>query len=306
MRWVDRPVGSEPAHLRDPSAKVRKERVLAAWRFRRWPEKKPGVKPFKFAAYRDFAVANALRVMFGGRCAYCETGLQAASASQIEHFRPKGGVQDEPDHSGYWWLATTWENLLPSCPGCNERRSHHIIEEMITFEEFEATRNRPPTSTHGKKNYFPVAGPRAMRRGDDLAGEDPLLIDPTVRDPSHHLRWLLNGPLSLVAPSVGEDGPDQYGATSIKGYALNRAGLVGERTGVLRELRFQREKIMTALEGNIAGAVSPQALQAARERAAELRRYHEPGKDFTALAKAFIDALEEELARMGAASAALE
>lgn len=92
-------------------------------------------------------------------------------------------------------------------------------------------RNRPPTSTHGKKNYFPVAGTRALSRGCELVADEPLLIDPTVRDPACHLRWLLNGELSLVAPIVREDGPDRYGATSIRGAALNRAGLVAERTG---------------------------------------------------------------------------
>src|SRR2546423_9413583 len=76
---------------------------------------------FKFTVYNHDEIRDRLSDAFNGVCAYCEAPI---SAVEIEHFRPKGAVQtaDRPEPPGYYWLAATWENLLPSCYYCNAGR----------------------------------------------------------------------------------------------------------------------------------------------------------------------------------------
>ena len=84
----------------------------------------PGTKrtAFEFHAYKADEVKRRLEDLFHGKCAYCESFYAAQAPVDIEHYRPKGAVEDDPDHPGYWWLAMAWENLLPSCIDCNRRR----------------------------------------------------------------------------------------------------------------------------------------------------------------------------------------
>ena len=64
---------------------------------------------------------SALRELFVNKCAYCESSLVGGDMD-VEHYRPKGGVSEVPDHSGYYWLAYDWENLVASCSFCNRLR----------------------------------------------------------------------------------------------------------------------------------------------------------------------------------------
>ena len=92
---------------------------------------------------------------FYGKCAYCESRIAENQPGDIEHFRPKNAVKDinnqnveinrghgnEP-HPGYYWLAYSWQNLLPACRDCNS----------ITRAK---TKQRV-----GKGNRFPVGLPK--------------------------------------------------------------------------------------------------------------------------------------------------
>ena len=77
---------------------------------------------FRTEIYRDRAVLAALGRLFSNKCAFCESAVDGAAASQImHHFRPK---QEAIDADGsvsrphYWWLAYEWENLYLSCQRC--------------------------------------------------------------------------------------------------------------------------------------------------------------------------------------------
>jgi len=87
-------------------------------------------------------------------CAYCGRHLPGNDRGDVEHFRPKSAVQEDPAHGGYWWLAYNLANYLLSCSICN---------------------------THRKGNRFPLA-PRARRvtfaTRRRLAGELRLLCHP--------------------------------------------------------------------------------------------------------------------------------
>jgi len=132
-----------------------------------------------------------------GKCAYCESDIRTTHPGDVEHYRPKGGVRDasgktvkikdgnaEIDHKGYWWLAYEWENLLPSCIDCNRLRKH------------EAEKG-------GKGEVFPVRGFRAVNRGEE-SKEEPLLLNPTLKDPSEHLEFLEDGKIKPKT-DIGEE-----------------------------------------------------------------------------------------------------
>src|SRR5262245_43420933 len=122
MIRVQRP--KEPAvvaaALRRPFPKFENKTELE--RARAYYKSKPSpAKAFKFQRYSEFAVCQALDDLFHGKCAYCESSYRAVDSRDVEHFRPKGGVTEAPEHPGYWWLAASWSSLLPSCPPCNQR-----------------------------------------------------------------------------------------------------------------------------------------------------------------------------------------
>jgi uncharacterized protein (TIGR02646 family) len=117
---------------------------------------------------------------FHGRCAYCEQSILSDQYGDIEHYRPKKGVDNEDwtpvvrniggdlqKHPGYYWLAYDWRNLLVSCELCN----------------------RPaPGRAYGKHNRFPVAGQQAWEPGQE-AQEAPILLNPCQEDPAEHIRF---------------------------------------------------------------------------------------------------------------------
>ena len=114
------------------------------------------------------ALKQHLFDLSGGRCAYCEAVVKHVDYGDVEHYRPKAAVRDDPRHTGYYWLAYEPTNLLPSCGLCN----------------------KPP----GKQDQFPVcAGTRVSVPGSPIENEQPLLLNPYMSDPRDHLRFLMTG-----------------------------------------------------------------------------------------------------------------
>ncbi len=100
-------------------------------------------------AHQD--IKNALDAMFSSRCAYCESAIEVVASPHIEHFRPK---------QRYVSLTYIWNNLLLSCPKCND-------------------------GCH-KGTKFPnraQCGP---------------LIDPSAEDPSTHLEFVYDPKMKLA------------------------------------------------------------------------------------------------------------
>ncbi|MEM9492636.1 MAG: hypothetical protein AAGC55_26045 [Myxococcota bacterium] len=118
-----------------------------------------------FVGYSE--VRTELAEALNHKCVYCEMALRK-QGSPVEHFRPKACVHNEGearDHSRYWWLAWTWNNLLLACGRCN---------------------NQP-----NKGNQFPlVPGTQPLPSlSFDVDKEQPLLIDPARVEPREHLRF---------------------------------------------------------------------------------------------------------------------
>lgn len=205
--------------------------------------KKPDSKKpkFKFKAYKGEDVVATLENLFHRKCAYCESQIRATASIDVEHYRPKGAVEGEDSHPGYWWLAADWTNLLPSCIDCNRRRKHRSATSGMALEQLTISKKQ----LSGKLDAFPIRGTkRAACPADRLDTEDPLLIDPTRHKPEKHLGWGFVADLSVAIPSIHDNQEDPYGAASIRILGLNRQGLVEERTDLLLRIKYEYLRLM--------------------------------------------------------------
>jgi uncharacterized protein (TIGR02646 family) len=258
----------------------------------------PGNAAFvEFTRYKDYDVQQALRKDFAWKCAYCEKQLEKGSF-EVEHYRPKGGVSGCA-HPGYWWLALTWTNLLPTCAGCNKGLHQHIVTVATTLAEVEAMQTTKPRQLHGKATQFPVGAVRLVAEDDDHEVEQPHLMDPTRTDPEPHLRWRHDGLLSVVEAADGPGGPSLLGMETIRCVALNRLDLAENRTQILDRLRTQRVQIFDALERNAVSGADPaaiaRAVEFARVRIEDMKLSGAPNQPYAGMVRAFVHALTAEL-----------
>jgi len=254
----------------------------------------PISKAFAFKIYRVQEVKDALEQVFGVKCAYCESIYAATAPVDVEHFRPKGGVEEESGHQGYWWLANSWNNLLSSCIDCNRRRRHRIAIPGMSLEDLSKERKR----NSGKLNSFPIRGRRCSAPGDDLTQEDPLLIDPTFRDPSGHVDYLVDASsLALMVPVNHSGVADPYGEATIYTFGLNRQRLVEQRTKLLIRLNLDFQHIKNLLDIAIVaeGSSRDDLIKYAMEKIDNLKNQGNEGCEYSALAARFFRLAKEKL-----------
>lgn len=278
-----------------------------------YSENPPPKKAYAFSRYKAFEVCQALDDLFHEKCAYCESTYRAVDVREIEHFRPKGAVSQAPAHPGYWWLASDWSNLLPSCPACNQLRRHLAFDPGMTLDEFESARQNQPQLTSGKGNSFPLRENNwVVAENGDLTTEDPLLINPCERNPEKHLEWVFewdhsvylweaDRAVALVRPRAVNGLDDPYGKTSIATYGLNRTGLIRERMARINDLQLVCRPVVDAVLALQDVQTLPQ-LASLRER---LRRYKEgaltfgqPAKTYAGMVRAFLAEFDRELTRL--------
>lgn len=177
---------------------------------------------FEFKVYRERAVKQSLERLFHGKCAYCESRYRGTQPMDVEHWRPKGAIDEDgaPKH-GYYWLAADWENLFPSCIDCNRQR-------------YQVTAQSHDEVPAGKGSRFPLApGSRHARGPGGEAAEIPLLLNPCKDRPEEHLAFLKVSE-GVVRARRGPTGELSVKArVSIEVYGLNRIALVLDRKEVL-------------------------------------------------------------------------
>lgn len=137
---------------------------------------------------RWVALRDAFAVYSNDKCWYVEC-KNLGTDDDIDHFRPKSGVKEEPSHTGYYWLAFDWTNLRLSCHRANRPRT-----------------NAETGETGGKAGHFPLIDPARRANGpdDDLAREVPALIDPTRMEDVILLTFTPNGEVDLSPQYKGE------------------------------------------------------------------------------------------------------
>jgi hypothetical protein len=227
---VNRNLVAIPASLTAPTGAGHREHLRAMVYYQN-----PHTKAYGFVHYKEPDVVTALNTLFHNKCAYCEGKITSTGPIDVEHFRPKGKIDGDADHPGYWWLATEWTNLLASCIDCNRGRNQMLLNSEDDQRLTQGER------LSGKHDHFPVAGPRATCSTDDHALESPWLIDPTRVDPSEHILWkvVADRPLALAV--------SQNGQTSIDLLGLNRTKLAESR----RELQLRLEEEFLCLKAMI-------------------------------------------------------
>lgn len=177
---------------------------------------------FPFAAYSDPSIKEALSAMSDRKCAYCESDYDATEPFDVEHYRPKGAIDTAQGKQkpGYWWLASTWTNLLPSCIRCNRGEYLPLYDGTVV--------------KMGKADLFPLADD-AMRASaiDAEKKEKPLLINPCIEDPANFISFVIEEAGFCIAVPAAKN-PNSLKAkrarASIDIYGLNREGLVRSRT----------------------------------------------------------------------------
>ncbi|MES2264736.1 MAG: hypothetical protein V4724_40075 [Pseudomonadota bacterium] len=138
MRHVDRNAVAAPKSLTDTGGAGMTE--LARVRLH-YAQSDAG--SYDFRTYKGDDVVAALRDLFKKKCAYCESHFEAVSPVDVEHHRPKGGVQEDDTHRGYWWLAAAWENLLASCIDCNRERYQHVAMDGMAQRDLDVVNKFP-------------------------------------------------------------------------------------------------------------------------------------------------------------------
>jgi uncharacterized protein (TIGR02646 family) len=175
-----------------------------------------GQRAFAFdsSIYGHKSVKEALKEAQNDKCAFCESKVGHIAHGDVEHYRPKGGVRQNPsdplDQPAYFWLAYIWENLFFACQLCNQ-----------SF----------------KKNMFPLADPsrRARSHLDDLTAEEPMLLHPADEEPSAFVGFRAEMAFAI------DDHP--RARTTIEVLGLNREALAEMRLDRLKPYMVLRQRL---------------------------------------------------------------
>ncbi|WP_298514738.1 AAA family ATPase [uncultured Kordia sp.] len=214
MIHIDRTAVPIPSALLPNNKRLARE-LEEAKAFFEYAEHSRGQRRFRFKNYLDKTIKNALKDLFHGKCAYCESLILTTFVGDLEHYRPKGGVSESSDHPGYWWLVNDWDNLLVSCRNCNIK----------------------------KKNYFPIKDEtkRAFSPNDDLNDENPLILNPCIDHPEEHFMYTDKG--VIVSKT-------ERGKASIMILGLNRTALVLAREKTIITIKAAIARIYKLLESD--------------------------------------------------------
>ena len=165
------------------------------------------------------------------KCWYCEAE-EIRSDMPVDHYRPKGKVEDDNEHDGYWWLAFDWENYRCACTFCNSRRN---------FDE----------SKGGKACKFPLVDPatRAYSAADDITLEIPSLLDPFDPDDFKSL-WFDGDGIPVPSPQCTDDQSKKV-VNSIDVFHLHEKRIARKRN----RIRIDIKRLVEKLEKGDAAAV---------------------------------------------------
>ena len=241
-------------------------------------------KTFNFSVYRDSKVKESLIRLFKCKCAYCESKFLHVYSGDIEHYRPKGGIEEaNPSKPGYYWLAADWDNLLLSCRNCNQKLTHQIHNQG--------------KKTMGKMNQFPLADlskyVRVHNTEDGIQKEEPyrLLLNPCLDNPEEHLEYDENH--AIVKPKKINGIPSRKGTKSIEVYVLQRVPLVLAREKVLIEILAQIQRVKEAVKNvndHLESGMDQQFYydKILRRELTYLKKYMLPTEEYSAMAKQVI------------------
>lgn len=223
-------------------------------------------KPARQAIWGD--LATNLAALRNNKCWYSES-KNPTSDKNVDHFRPKNRVAEDPDHEGYWWRAFDWRNYRYASQWCNQRR----------VDDEEGT-------SGGKWDHFPLqAGSfRARQETDDIDQEDVMLLDPVDPDDWKLLTFRPDG---HPTPAKAKGSPEyERAATSIEVYHLHCKELVDGRRLLAGKLQRTIEDMET-LRPQIS---NPTTRRLYKRQQKELLRFFHSDSEYSAAALAYAQA----------------
>jgi len=191
MRHITKDITAPPAALISTNCKRQLKNIIAT---------KNGKKA---TYYHKKTVVAALNVLYKNKCGYCESRIHVVATENVEHYRPKGGI-DEIDlvagtnHVGYYWMGNEWSNLLIACPKCNQQGNKGNRFPLCV----PATRvfNHPPLLASGEADLNAT-----LYNSVHTSGEVPLLINPEHRNPEPEFILKRDGELKPKDNSIFAD-----------------------------------------------------------------------------------------------------
>jgi hypothetical protein len=281
MIHVKRPLALAPADWKK-KAEAERKAAIAAYReavaaFRK--VKKKGKKlefTFEYAVYGDVLLRDALNAVYGYKCAYCESYFGGTQPVAVEHYRPKGEVIEGKVRlkPGYYWLAATWQNLLPSCTDCNSPRRQASQDGKKVVR--------------GKGNHFPLApGSKRAKAPGQEKKEKPLLLHPELDQPGKHIEFPTDRERAgIVRPVLQRGKPSSKGEASIHVYALDRPQLVRARKNFADRLLSHLRNTRDWEQLHRANPANPAFERSYRLNLEELVRFLAPDQPYSAMARA--------------------
>lgn len=260
-------------------ARERRRAIEHVEEWQRTRQPPDGPAKFSYSVYGTPAVKAALGAAFGAVCVYCETPYEAGQAMIVEHYRPKSGWQRDfttpVEKPAYYWLASTWENLLPSCTRCN-------TGEWYVHRDGKKRKS-------GKGNVFPLAPgtARGTAPGDE-ADETALLLHPYDHDPSHHLAFQPDG--SVQPAETEAERAFERGRATIDVIGLNRPGLIDGRTRILIQVDLFLKNAADFLEAetHVPGHLKSQMRSAYTRNCEALRELARDGNPYCTMVRQLV------------------
>jgi hypothetical protein len=227
--------------------------------------------------YRDrwVALRDILADYSYGKCWYTES-CNPGSDDDVDHFRPKGKLADVEGHNGYYWLAFDWTNFRLSCHRANRPRI-----------------NPETGDTGGKANFFPLVDPetRAYSEADDLAKEEPVLLDPTNVVDVSMVTFDMSGDAVLSPGFKGNSVAERRLAESVRYYHLNWPAFRDNRVVLYNRV----ERLVD--RGSRCAPSGPDRLQvtdAFKETLKDLKKMMNPKEEYSAAIRAYVELFSHE------------
>lgn len=163
--------------------------------------------------YKTPDIKEKLNNIYLHKCAYCEN---YSEQTHVDHYRPK---------KDYYWLAYSWDNLICSCPMCNQFKKNEFA--------IKGKRVSPPNATDDLSNINLWSSQKY-----DLQ-EKPLLLNPERDVLEDMFSFDKNGNIF---------GKNERAKYTIKICHLNRPSLVDARRSIIDALRNKVRAVLLGTE----------------------------------------------------------
>lgn len=167
-------------------------------------------------------VLEKLEESYLGKCAYCEEYTNP----DVEHYRPKGRVEEDKQHSGYYWLAYEWSNLLPACELCNRKGAKH---DKFQVQGIRVT--QPTLNANGEPNLTTF-----LANSPTLLAERPDLLHPELDEPKEYFAFAVHKKYKgICLEALEEEEKERRAKYTIEVCKLNRQPLCLNRLAIVRD-----------------------------------------------------------------------